>query len=506
VLKDLISNVVERFARPADPGEPPGRIQSFARALKYALIVAAPVAALLVYQWLADVFLAAPGEIFLIWAAAVLVVSFVFRARGFHAMILLGAAVLLYYPAHLIFVNSRVIPVLYLAAAGVAVWLLSRRGRAWPAAGYALVFLTALFLLLGETMGPVFSSDRMDNPRGNRGIRKIDGPALDLETGKTVNLDGVNALNIIASPNGKRLYASYERGDGAAGVAAFPLQKDEQAMFRPLGGMGARLIQIHEKTGDVYASSLSHGALYRLQYADLSIVEEHPFTMEPFAAAAVDESGAQVFVADPGDHALKVFSLSGKEDEWASIPSGGFKFKLKPIHGENLLPGTRSLSDMIVDPARRRLFLTYALSRDLVAVDMDEYRVVKIDRSLYPCAASAAMAPSSGLLFLAKPLGFIEAYDTGALRQRFRLPRHGGYRALAYDSLNARLVAANYYSGTVHFLDPTTGGQFDRRHVCPRITKMSVSPASGNVYVTCEGGIFELDPEAAGVRPAQAVR
>jgi DNA-binding beta-propeller fold protein YncE len=506
MIKEIIEELKRRLLAPPDPDEPPGRLQSFARAVKYALYVAVPVAVLILYQWMADLLLAAPGEVLLIWIVAALVVSFVFRAPGFHAMALLASAVVLFYPAHLIFVNSHAIPVLYLVVTVLSVWFQVHKGRSWPRIAYTQILIILLFIVLGEVMGPVFSSGHHGDSVRNKGVRKIDGPALDQETHKTIDLTGMNAMKIMVSTNGKRLYASYERDQSVAGVAAFALSDSEQSLFRPLGGMGARLMQIHQKTGDLYASSLSNGTLYRLKYKDLSIAEEHRLSPVPFPAAVIDTPGNQVFVADDVDHAIKVFSLNNTKKTWAKIPSGDFRFKIKPRQGENLLPGTRSLSAMTLDPVRRRIFITYAMSRNFVVLDMDEYRVMKIDRGPYPWAASVAIDPGRGTLFLAKPLGFIEFYKTDTLSMRLRLARHGGFRALAYDARADRLVAANYYSGFVHFMDPSTGRLIARRHVCLRITDIAVSPVNSNVYVTCEGGIYELDPKAAGVpdtAPAQ---
>ena len=103
-MLDMLGRLKERFARPPSE-EPPGRLQSFARALKYTMVVAVPVCILILYQFAADLFLATPGEIFLIALALTAVATFVFRAPGFHASVLLFLAILFFYPVHLIFVS-----------------------------------------------------------------------------------------------------------------------------------------------------------------------------------------------------------------------------------------------------------------------------------------------------------------------------------------------------------------------------------------------------------------
>ena len=343
----------------------------------------------------------------------------------------------------------------------------------------------------------------MNNPHGMKGIRRISGAAVIPGTDKEINLAGLPAFTMLLSTNGKRLYASYHSG-GAKGVAAFALSNGDEHLFRPTGREGARLFHIHPGTGAIFAGGIDRGILYELAYDDLRISNEYHLLPKPFPSAVVDVPGNQVFVPDMRGHSLKIFNLGKTAKLWAQIPSGGFGFKLFPDNRANLLPGTGTLSQLVQDPVRRRIFMTYAYNRNLVVVDMDTNRVIKIDRQPYAWTGAAALAPGPGLLFLAKPLGFIEYYDTNTLRLTKRLMRRGGYRALDYDPVQNRLVAAHYYSGVVHFINVNTGRDTARRSVCRRITHLNVSPVTGKVYINCEKGLYELDPQASGVPSVMA--
>ena len=466
-----------------------------ARPLGYVLLL---VAACWAYILAANMFINAPFGIFLSWVGITAAAGFVFKVRGFHIAALSGLTVFMYFPMQLVFINSRVI---FLIVLGICLLLGTRqykKNTPWPRLGYACVILWIAGVFFSEALGPKFVGADVRHSTAVKGIRKLDGVAQIAGKNERVDLRKQRTRSLLLSRNGLRLYSSYDHPD-TAGLAATDLDGSGRILFRRLGKGGVTLFDTDPDSGDILAGDNTQGVLYRIAYQDLHIKKKYTLAGEALPSAVVDNLGNQMIVPDTRANAVRVFNMNKTDKPWFTLPSGSFKDRLFPVLEKQKLPGLWSVSRMVYDPLLRRVFITYSVSRNLLLMGLDDHRLMHIGRDQYPGVADAALDTAHLQLYLANIFGFVEYYDTAQLRPVRRVMIGGSVRALDYDALRDMIVAADHSRGDVVFIDRASGAVVKKQFVCLRITDLEVSPVTGNVYLSCETGLYEVDPKALGV-------
>ena len=100
---------------------------------------------------------------------------------------------------------------------------------------------------------------------------------------------------------------------------------------------------------------------------------------------------------------------------------------------------------------------------------------------------------------LANPYGYVDFYDGERLRMMRRVWLRSSMRGVGYDPGRDMAVAGGYSDGRVYFMERATGRVAARPYICVRIRNLAVSRRTGKVYLTCEDGVFEVDPKKFGI-------
>lgn len=448
---------------------------------------------IMLFRWLTDALLDAPSGMLMAWACAAALASFIFKRKGFNAVVLIFLATVMWYPVVHILITSKTVFVIFCILTALIFYLLRNRERAWALTGYLCFFLWLLALLANEALVPGFAHTISGQAGKVEGLRRLDGMASVIGSDEQIDLTNLRPTSLLLSSNDLRLYASYADKD-ISGIAAISLTNKPDIVFRKLGGEGAFLYQNDKYTGSIFAGDMAKGDITELSYDKLEPVRSYGLTTRPINTAVIDVRGDMIIAPDFKNDEIKLFTAGENFKKWASFKSGGFFFRLFPKTKKQLLPGAWSLRKMIADNNTRRLFIVYGVSRNIVVMGLDERNIIKVDRTAYPFTSDAAIDTAHNTLFLAKPLGIIEYYNTSKLAVERRLHVVGGIMSIGYDPLRDMIVAANYYTGILYFIDRSSGRTVSRIAVGKGIRKLAVSPLSGKVYLVYEFGILEFDP------------
>lgn len=452
------------------------------------LYAAAAAAALFALQWLADAFRYAPVGMALIAAVSVVVVWFVFKPPWHHAVILSVIAALLFYPAQLVLFCGRFFVVPFTAVVIVVLLRGLKKNHKWYELGYRLAIVFVIGVLLMDIIGPLFMS-REQHGASAGAVRMLDN-------GKTMNTHSIDTM--LLAGNDRKLFLSCRQGK-KYGVAAISTQSNGKAIFVPFKGSGVKLISQDTATGNIYAADRNLGILYELDYDTLKIVKRYDLTQTRFSGAVVDSKGYQFVVATYKD-GVKIFRTSDSGRPWYSFAMGDFGFRLFPNVKEQKLPELRGVSRMIMDTARRRVYLVSGFNRNLVVIGLDDRKILKIERGVSAGVTAAAIDEKHGTLMLAGLYGSVDLYDGERTRPLRKIRLRRSMRGLDYDPTRDMAVAGGYTDGRLYFIERATGRIAARPFVKLRIRNVAVSPRTGKVYITCEDGVFEMDPKKFGIQ------
>lgn len=476
--------------------------------LKYVLYAAVAIFGIWLFQRLADTFLNAPCEMLILWAVAVLAALVLKKFSIFHILFSLLILLLFYYPMQLMFVKSRFFFIVFGVLTVILIVRSAKKKRTAFRIFCASAALWAFGMLFTEILWPVTSLSEVEITHLFPGLVKITRPAAVFGENKMLDLSGRQAASLNISMNDRTIFAAYDNED-ITGVAAIPLKKIEGALFRSFGVGHTGILGLNHRTGAIFTAVPARGHIYELSPDTLATINDinlsNKITADRIPAGFVDVRSKQMIIPDMNLHEIKSFELTARLHEQGSIESGGLLNRLMPKSGGKLLTGTWSLNRFVPDDMNHRLYVTYKMSRRLVAISSDDNRIVKIDSKPLAMTADAALDPDHNMLYLAKPLCCIEYYDTANMKLSRRLYFKGGTASIAYDHSRDLIVAGNYYSGNIDFIDRATGHTMMSRFVCLRLNSIAVSQ-EGRVYASCSDGIFELNPDAIGIADILAKR
>lgn len=154
------------------------------------------------------------------------------------------------------------------------------------------------------------------------------------------------------------------------------------------------------------------------------------------------------------------------------------------------LPG-RDAYDMVLDPVRRRLFVTDYWSRTLSVVEVEGFT---LEKSIPIGWSSFGIVLAGDRVFVARPLASeVVVVDADELKVVGRFPAGYGVRDLEVDEERGILYAGNYFEGTLDAIALDGGRRLRRVFVGKLLRGLLVDPDYDRLYLAVGCGVKTID-------------